>query len=159
MGTTWTPPPQTFKDRFVKGWETYVRPPFSVPPKQSPADFYWNPRAGVWYAYPTSTHDVQDKSWPKTDISRTDTVGVLDNPGKTFEQITDQYMALPVAEQWLACWDPRRAQWMAVRLRGTVGTDDKHAPLNQFLQQLEAVRRHLGHGSYETIRKAITDEM
>jgi hypothetical protein len=157
MSTTWTLAPTTFKQNFVAGWTKYVKPAFSFPPQAAPPDMYWDPRKGGWYLYPTSTNDVEDKGWPKTDIS-----GVFVVPETTFDHITDQYMALPPAEQPFACWDPRRGQWLAVKGRTAGGaTNGKHAALNELIHQVEAVHQkgYLSWGSTETIRHTITNEL
>lgn len=109
---TW-PMTQTCRQRFEAGWTKYVKPELSFPPVQIPIDVYWDPRKCGWYTYPTNLNDVQDKGWPKVDLS-----GFLVVPGTTYDHITDQYGTLPHDQQPAACWDPRRAQWMYVWTRG-----------------------------------------
>ena len=155
MNFTFPTFPATHKSAFVAGWSKYVKPNFLGQP--GPADFYWDPRKGGWYLYPSTVNDVQDKGWPKTDIS-----GILVVPETVYDHISEQYMALPGGEQQFACWDPRRAQWMSVRSRGAGGgSNQKDQALNELLAQVDKAHSqgYLSYGSYQTIRTAITNEL
>lgn len=109
----------TFKSRFVAGWTKYVKPPFGFPQPKLPEDVYWHPRAGGWYTYTTNANDIQDRGWPRTDLT-----GYVVSAETTFDYITDQYLALPQDEQRYACWDPRRGQWMYIASRESNGGGD-----------------------------------
>jgi hypothetical protein len=154
---TWSLGQATFKQNFEAGWTKYVKPGFTVPPQPVPPDVYWDPRKGGWYVYPTTKDDVQDKGWPTVDIS-----GLFVVPSTTFDHITDQYLALSQADQPSACWDPRRAQWMSVKVRtGPGGASAKELALRQLLQQVDTVHGegYLGWHATDQIENIIRNEM
>jgi len=97
------------RQKFEEGWSKYVKQAFSLTPV--PLDVYWNPRAPGWFTYTSAANDIQDKGWPKIDLS-----GFL-VPSSVYDQITDQYLTLTSTAQPFACWDPRRGQWMSVASR------------------------------------------
>lgn len=99
------------KQNFEAGWTAYVKPPLNFPPTDVPPDMYWNPREGDWRTYTTVVNDIQDKGWPKIELS------VFSLASNVYDQITNQYVALSPDEQPYACWDPRRGKWMSVAKR------------------------------------------
>jgi hypothetical protein len=145
----------SFKSRFAAGWPKYVKPPLGYPQPTLPQDMYWNPRAGDWFSYTTRDNDVQDRGWPRTDLT-----GYVVSADTTFDYITPQYLGLPHDEQPFACWDPRRGQWMYVAKRPTPGKDDRAKALTAFLASANTLHEsgYIGVHTLAQIQDAIHNE-
>ena len=122
------------KQAFINGWATYVKPGPPFDPKPAPPDYYWSPGPGTWNAYPASLNIIEDKGWPRTDIS-----GLLEDPGKTFDEVMAQYRAIPHELQHHAYWDPRLAKWMSLTASGR--PSDKQAALGKLLDEVNALHK------------------
>jgi hypothetical protein len=120
------------RKKFEDGWDDYVKPRFTFPQTPVPLDVYWNPRAPGWFTYSSAAHDIQDKGWPKIDLS-----GFL-VPSSVYDQITDQYLTLTSTAQPYACWDPRRGQWMSVASRKPLSSP---SPSDEKAAALDAVQK------------------
>jgi hypothetical protein len=115
------------KQIFVDGWSRYVKPGPTWPPAPAPPEYYWNPRTGNWYKYPTSLNKIEDKGWPQVDLS-------FAFAGTTYDQITTQYQSIPADFQKYACWDPRLGKWMSVASEGS--SSEKGEALTRLLNEI-----------------------
>ncbi len=149
----------TGRDKFVAGWADNVKPPFSFPPRTPTPDSYWDPRKIQWATYTTVKNDIRDRGWPKVDIS-----AAFVNAASVYDQIMDQYNTLPTHDHSVACWDPRRGQWMSVSAREieepVPSTGDRKKALEKVYQEIVDLNEkgYIRDAAFKTISDALLGE-
>jgi hypothetical protein len=120
----------TYRSNFIAGWDRYVERGWMTHP---PADVYWNPRQGQWQTYATGQWRFVDENLP-----RIDKVDFMTNAGDVFDQITQQWSAIPSRQQQLAVWDGRQHKWIEAEHTGDGNCRQLYEERLAYLRQLHS---------------------